>query len=68
MTYGVANDVQKHNIINTMKLQDNWSQQDVEVGAYRNDRILTLNSRGISMTIAFSRVVLLAQYVIGKEY
>ena len=68
MTSGVANDVQKHNTTNSMMLQDDWSQQDIELGEHRSDRILTLNFRGISMTIAFSRVVLLAQYVIGKEY
>ena len=63
MTNGVANDVQKHNITT---FQDVLAEKEVE--EYRNDRILTLNFRGISMTIAFSRVVLLAQYVIGKEY
>ena len=68
MTSGVANDMQKHNITSNMMLQDDLSQQDIELGEYRSDRILTLNFRGISMTIAFSRVVLLAQYVIGKEY
>ena len=68
MTNGVANDVQKHNTLARMKLQLYSSPQEVEVEQYRNNRIFTLNSRGISMTIAFSRVVLLAQYVIGKEY
>ena len=68
MTYGVANDVQKHNITNSMMPQVYSLQPDTEPGEYMNDKILTFNFRGISMTIAFSRVVLLAQYVIGKEY
>ena len=67
MTNGVANDVQKHNLITRVELEYS-SHQLVEAEEYRNNRIFNLNSRGISMTIAFSRVILLAQYVIGKEY
>ena len=68
MTNGIANDVQEQNILTQLKFQDAFSQQDIEVQNYRNNRIPTLNARGISMTIALSRVVLLAQYVIGKKY
>ena len=68
MTNGVIDNVQEQNILTQLKFQDFLSQIDIEVQNYRNDRIPTLNARGISMTIAFSRVVLLAQYVIGKKY
>ena len=68
MTNGVIDNVQEQNILTQLKFQDFLSQIDIEVQNYRNDRIPTLNARGISMTIALSRVVLLAQYLIGKEY
>ena len=68
MTNGVIDNVQEQNILTQLKFQDFLSQIDIEVQNYRNDRIPTLNARGISMTIALSGVVLLAQYVIGKKY
>ena len=68
VTNGVIDNVQEQNILTQLKFQDFLSQIDIEVQNYRNDRIPTLNARGISMTIALSRVVLLAQYVIGKKY
>ena len=55
-------------MLTQLKLQDYLSKQDIDVKDYRKERIATLNASGISMTIAFSRIVLLAQYVIGKEY
>ena len=66
VTDGIVNDVQEQNVLTQLKLQDFMSQQDIAVAQYRSDRIPTLNARGISMTIAFSRVVLLAQYVLGE--
>ena len=68
MTYGLVNDAKEHNVLTQLEAQNYWSKQDIDVNDYRNNRIPTLNASGISMTIAFSRVVLLAQYVIGKEY
>ena len=68
MTYGLVNDAKEHNVLTQLEAQNYWSKQDIDVNDYRNNRIPNLNARGISMTIAFSRIVLLAQYVIGKEY
>ena len=68
MTNGKFNNEQGYNILTQLEVQSYWSKQNIEVGDCRNNRIPTLNASGISMTIAFSRVLLLAQYVTGKEY
>ena len=68
VTNGLINNTKEHSILINLKSQGDSSLQDIAVEDYRPQRIATLNARGISMTIAFSRVVLLAQYLIGKEY
>ena len=68
VTNGIVSNAKEHNMLTQLKLQDYLSKQDIDVKDYRKERIATLNASGISMTIAFSRIVLLAQYVIGKEY
>jgi hypothetical protein len=35
---------------------------------FRNNRLPKLNSRGVSVTMAFSRLLLLVQYAIGKSF
>ncbi|KAK7464155.1 hypothetical protein VKT23_006321 [Stygiomarasmius scandens] len=41
------------------------AQPLIDVQEYRDDRLPTLNVRGISMTMAFSRLLLLAQYMMA---
>ena len=68
MANGIRDDSKREKAIEDYWQADLQTKQDVDVLNYRNDRLPTLNTRGISLTMAFSRLVLLAQYVIGTCY
>jgi hypothetical protein len=43
------------------------TSDDLEAIQFREDRLPRLNARGVSMTMAISRLLLLVQYCIGEE-
>ena len=48
------------------ELEDFTSQQELAVANFRDNRLPELNARGISITMACSRLILLAQYLLSK--
>ncbi|KAI5116749.1 hypothetical protein M0805_001607 [Coniferiporia weirii] len=64
VTNGILNNTQQQNLLTELQLADFSSQQDIAAANFRNNRLPTLNARGISLTMAFSRLVLLAQYAL----
>ena len=42
------------------------TESTVEAIRYREDRLPLLNARGVSMVMALSRLLLLAQYLVGE--
>ena len=43
------------------------TESAVEAIRYREDRLPLLNARGVSMVMALSRLLLLAQYLVGEQ-
>ncbi len=43
------------------------TNDDIAAAAYRNNRLPTLNARGLSIVMALSRLLLLVQYIIGEQ-
>ncbi|KAI5116748.1 hypothetical protein M0805_001606, partial [Coniferiporia weirii] len=64
VTNGISNDTKQQDLLTRFELEDFSSQQDIATGNFRNNRLPTLNARGISLTMAFSRLVLLVQYAL----
>ncbi|KAH8115896.1 hypothetical protein DFH11DRAFT_1245003 [Phellopilus nigrolimitatus] len=62
ITNGIANETNEQKIMTQLQLADFASHQDIAVANFRSSRLPTLNARGISLTMAFSRLVLLVQY------
>lgn len=65
VTNGISNNVKEQDQMQQLQLEDFYSQQDIAVSNYRNGRLPTLNARGISITMALSRTILLAQYLLS---
>lgn len=66
ITNGISNNSKQQNQMLEMQLEDFYTQQDIAVGNYRNGRLPTLNARGISITMALSRMILLAEYLLSN--
>ncbi|KAI5116985.1 hypothetical protein M0805_001594 [Coniferiporia weirii] len=64
VTNGISNNTKQQDLITALQLEDFSSQQDIATANFRNNRLPTLNARGISLTMAFSRLVLLIQYAL----
>ncbi|KAI5116979.1 hypothetical protein M0805_001590 [Coniferiporia weirii] len=62
VTNGIANNTKQQDLLTQLQLEDFSTQQDIAAGNFRNNRLPTLNARGISLTMGFSRLVLLVQY------
>lgn len=67
ITNGIANDAKEQNQMLQLQLSDYYTQADIAVANYRNGRLPTLNARGISITMAFSRLILFAQYALSTQ-
>jgi hypothetical protein len=55
-------------LIEQLQLADFRTQSDIHAAKFRNERMPTLNARGISMVMALGRLLLLVQYGLGKFY
>ena len=64
VTNGIANDSEQIKI-DELQMADFENQQDIAVANFRNNRLPTLNARGISLTMGFSCLLLLVQYLLG---
>jgi hypothetical protein len=67
VTSGIASD-KNDQLLTRLKLSAGFGQSTIDAEKYRMKRLPRLNARGISITIAASRLVLLAQYLIGASY
>ena len=65
ITNGVVDNSSDEKKLMQAQLQDFSSHSDVAASQYRSQRLPTLNARGISITMAFSRLLLMVQYVLG---
>lgn len=66
ITNGIANNNSAQNKLVELQLADFDSMQDIAAANYRENRLPTLNARGISIVMALSRVVLLSQYLMSE--
>jgi hypothetical protein len=66
ITEGVSNDSTEAKLLAQAQLSDFSTSSDIAVAQFRQQRLPTLNARGISITMAFSRLLLLIQYVLGE--
>jgi hypothetical protein len=48
-------------------LQLGSDESDIEAMQFRDNRLPRLNARGVAMTMALSRLLLLVQYAVGKS-
>ncbi|KAL5506911.1 hypothetical protein ACEPAH_6367 [Sanghuangporus vaninii] len=65
VTNGIVDDSDEEKKLTDIQMADFYSAQDVAVANFRNNRLPTLNARGISLTMAFSRLLLLVQYLLA---
>ena len=66
ITNGIANNNAAQKKLVEMQLADFDTMQDIAASDYRENRLPTLNARGISIVMALSRIVLLSQYLMGE--
>ncbi|KAL5524151.1 hypothetical protein ACEPAG_8324 [Sanghuangporus baumii] len=65
VTNGIVDDSNEEKKLADIQMEDFYSVQDVAAANFRNNRLPTLNARGISLTMAFSRLLLLMQYLLA---
>ncbi|KAL5484798.1 hypothetical protein ACEPAI_7440 [Sanghuangporus weigelae] len=65
VTNGIVDDSNEAKKLADIQMADFYSAQDVAAANFRNNRLPTLNARGISLTMAFSRLLLLVQYLLA---
>ena len=67
ITTGIINDADDEGKLQSLRLAEGWEQVEANAQAYREARIPVLSLRGIAMTMAFSRVLLFAEYFHGTS-
>ena len=55
-------------VIASLKLGEGYDSSQVDAARFRQDRLPRLNAKGISISLALSRLLLLSQYVMGVFY
>ncbi|TCD69115.1 hypothetical protein EIP91_008757 [Steccherinum ochraceum] len=60
---GIVDDATTQQKLAMLRADQGWSNSTIMAQAFTEDRAPVLNIRGLSMTMAFSRVLLLAQYL-----
>ena len=68
VTNGIVDDSREEKKLMDIQMADFYSAQDVAAANFRNNRVPTLNARGISLTMGFSRLLLLVQYLLGEYH
>jgi len=60
---GIVNDSATAALLKDLRFDQGWTNSTIAAKAFQENRLPILNDRGISMTMAFSRVLLLVQYL-----
>ena len=68
ITNGIVNDNKEQQLLQKVQLMDFSTMNEIAVANWRANRLPAMNARGISMTMAFSRLLLLVQYTLGSSY
>ena len=60
---GIVNDSSTVQLLSDLLLQQGWTWTAIQAAAFQENRLPTINNRGLSMTMALSRLLLLVQYL-----
>lgn len=66
ITNGIVNNNKEEQLLQEVELSDFATPDEISVANWRAQRLPSMNGRGISMTMAFSRLLLMTQYALGE--
>ena len=66
VTAGIRTDKDKP-LITTLSFSEGLNAADIQAESSREDRLVRLNAKGLSVTVALSRLLLLIEYLLSEH-